>query len=174
MECVLDTFITQNGKHWCYAIWPCTRPGHHWCCLNVKANAGEALCCLANKPLYIAFVDLERAFDRVLRKVLWWALEVWVWRSGLLRSFKPCIPMLEAECLLMVSTARNSVWELEYIKDPSSVYSFSSLCWKHCHVSFGVEYLGNCSTLMAELWWQTHCHKTRGMKERHGIEETKS
>jgi hypothetical protein len=30
--------------------------------------------CAANKPLYIAFVDLEKAFNRVPRKVLWWAL----------------------------------------------------------------------------------------------------
>ena len=28
----------------------------------------------ANKPLYIAFVNLEKAFGRVPRKVLWWAL----------------------------------------------------------------------------------------------------
>ena len=29
----------------------------------------------ANKPLYFAFVDLEKAFDQVPRKVLWWALK---------------------------------------------------------------------------------------------------
>ena len=28
----------------------------------------------ANKPLYIAFANLENAFDRVPRKVMWWAL----------------------------------------------------------------------------------------------------
>ena len=30
--------------------------------------------CAVNKHLYITFVDLERAFDRVTRNVLWWGL----------------------------------------------------------------------------------------------------
>ena len=39
-----------------------------------------------HKPLYFAFVDLEKAFDRVPRKVLWWAMsrvgvEKWVIRA---------------------------------------------------------------------------------------------
>ena len=28
----------------------------------------------ANKPLFMAFVDLEKAFDRVLQNVIWWAM----------------------------------------------------------------------------------------------------
>ena len=39
-----------------------------------------------NKKLYFAFVDLEKAFDRVPRKVIWWAMrklgiEEWIVRS---------------------------------------------------------------------------------------------
>ena len=52
----------------------------------------------ANKPLYFAFVDLEKAFDRVPRKVLWWALrsvgvEEWSIRviQGMYTNARSCV-----------------------------------------------------------------------------------
>jgi len=31
-------------------------------------------CIAAKKPLYFAFIDLEKAFNSVPRKVIWWAM----------------------------------------------------------------------------------------------------
>ena len=52
----------------------------------------------ANKRLYMAFLDLEKAFDRVPRKVIWWALrklgvDEWIVRlgQGMYSSARSCV-----------------------------------------------------------------------------------
>ena len=52
----------------------------------------------ANKRLYMAFIDLEKAFDRVPQKVIWWALrklgvEEWISATGAGDVCK-CVSML--------------------------------------------------------------------------------
>ena len=66
-------------------------------------------CITAKKPLYFAFVDLEKAFNHVPRKVLWWALRSLGWRNGLCRSSRACTPRPGVLCESMVSTVRSLV-----------------------------------------------------------------
>ena len=55
-----------------------------------------------NKRLYISFVNLEKAFDHVPRKVTWGALRKLgtVLRNGLCSYFREYTPMCEVWCLL--------------------------------------------------------------------------
>ena len=49
----------------------------------------------ANKLLYMAFVDLEKAFDRVPRDVIWWAMQKLGINEWLYALSSPRIRMLE-------------------------------------------------------------------------------
>ena len=51
---------------WLY-VWP-----WHYAIFIVSQLQEKHLA--ANKPLYMAFVDLEKAFNRVPRDVIWWAM----------------------------------------------------------------------------------------------------
>ena len=62
-----------------------------------------------NLTLFFAFVDLEKAFDCVPRKVLWEGLwERWGSKSGECVKYKLCTTMHAAELELALSTVRNS------------------------------------------------------------------
>ena len=43
----------------------------------------------AKKKLYYAFVDLEKAFERVPREIVRWAFGNWVWISGSVMTLYP-------------------------------------------------------------------------------------
>ena len=95
-----------------------------------------------NKRLYMAFVDLEKAFDRVLRKVIWWALrklgvEEWIVRLVLgMYAY--------ARSRVRVGEGFSKEFEVKVgdTRDPYSVPCSSSLCLRPCHVSFGLVFPG--------------------------------
>ena len=89
----------------------------------------------ANKPLYFAFVDLEKAFDRVPRKVLWWAL-----RSLGVEEWAVCVIQgmyTDVKSCVCVNGQYSKEFGLEYvcIRDLFSAPCFSYLCRKLCHAS---------------------------------------
>ena len=77
-----------------------------------------------NKRLYMAFVVLEKAFDRVPRKVIWWALRKLGVEEWIVRLVQG-----------MYANARSRVCV-------DSVPCSSSLYWRPCHVSFGLVFPG--------------------------------
>ena len=101
-----------------------------------------------NKRLYMAFVDLEKAFDHVPRKVIWWALRKLGVEEWIVRLVQGMYP--NARSRVRVGKGFSKAFEVKVrsIRDPYSVPCSSSLCWRPCHVSLGLVFPGRTYTQM--------------------------
>ena len=90
----------------------------------------------ANKKLYMAFVDLEKAFDRVPQKVIWWALRKLGVEEWIVRLVQG-----------MYGNARSCVLVGEGYSEESARFS-SSLCLKLYHESSALGFPGRTSMPM--------------------------
>ena len=102
----------------------------------------------ANKQLDFAFVDLEKAFDRVTKRSCGGPWGVWVWTNKLCVSSRVCTTMSRAVCRSMVNTVMSWVWELVCIRALSLAHCSSSWCYKRRHVSSALVCHGSSSMLM--------------------------
>ena len=62
---------------------------------------------MAERDLYMVFVDLEKAFDRVPREVIWWSL----WRKGVLER--------EIKAIMKMYTNIETSVKVEYMRSES-------------------------------------------------------
>ena len=127
----------------------------------------------ASKRLCFAFVDLEKAFDHMPRKVLQWALRnlgVEEWAVRVIQGYVPsrvCMP--GAMCRSMVNTMRSLTWELVCIRALPLTHCSSSWCWKGYRASW-------CAAGASLCWWPGAHHRnsvgvyfqTQGMEGWHG------
>ena len=105
----------------------------------------------ANKRLYMAFVDLEKVFERVPRKVIWWALR----KFGVEEWIVKLVQMMYANAQSRVRVGEGYSEEFEvkvvFTKDQCSARCSSSLCLKPYHDSYALGSPGRTSMPMTLL-----------------------
>ena len=119
----------------------------------------------ANKRLYMAFVDLEKAFDWVPWQVIWWGWENLVCRNGLCDWCRGCMQMCGAVSVLVRGTVKSLKWR------------FVFLCLKPYHESSALGPLGR-----PLCWWPCYhrwiawgmCQEALDMERSNGEERTES
>ena len=89
-----------------------------------------------NKKLYFAFVDFEKAFDRVPRKVIWWAMRKLGIEEWIVRFVQAMYKQHQKQELESITpTVMNLESELEFTRVRYLALSYSSLYSKLCLVS---------------------------------------
>ena len=114
----------------------------------------------ANKRLYMAFVDLDKAFDRVPRKFIWWALrklgvEEWIVRlvQGMYAN---------AWSHVRVGEGYSEEFEVKVGVHQGSAHCSSSLCLKPYHESSTLGSPGRTSMPMTLLSSLNHLRNVSG------------
>ena len=97
-----------------------------------------------NKELWMAFVDLEKAFDRMPREVVWWTLRylgVDEWIVSVIRAMYE-----DATTKVRLNGRESNAFSVRVGVHQGSVLSppRSSSCWRLCLESSGKVCLWNC------------------------------
>ena len=129
----------------------------------------------ANKRLYMAFVDLEKAFD--LGKSSGGSCENLVWRSGLYYWCRGCMQMHGAVSMLLRGTVKSLKWRSVFTKAQYSAHFSSSLCLKPYHENSALGSPGRTSmlmTLLSLLNRSRNVSEALDLERSNGKERTKS
>ena len=100
-----------------------------------------------NKKLYFAFVDLEKAFDRVPRKVIWWAMRKLGIEEWIVRFVQAMYNNTKSRESI-TPTVMNLDSKLEFTSVRYLALSYSSLYSKLYLVSSALGHPGSCCMLM--------------------------
>ena len=108
-----------------------------------------------NKELWMAFVDLEKVFDRVPREVVWWALRylgVDEWIVSVIRAMYE-----DATTKVKLNGRESKAFSVKVgcIRDLFLVRYCSLSYWRRCLESSGKVCLWNCFMQMISFLWQS-------------------
>ena len=112
---VAENFLRQQVCIYDTKFWHHAWTQHHRRHIACTPVTRKVPCCQQD----IAFVDLEKVFDRVSIHVIWWALLKFGVEEWLVRLMK----MPEAECMLAVTWVKSSVGcSLRLLPEPPTVH----------------------------------------------------
>ena len=101
-----------------------------------------------NKKLYFAFVDLEKAFDCIPRKVIWWAMRKLGIEEWIVQFVQAMYNNTRSRVESITPTVMNLESKLEFTRVRYLALSYSSLYSKLCLVSSALGHPGSCCMLM--------------------------
>ena len=101
-----------------------------------------------NKKLYFAFVDLEKAFDRVPRKVIWWAMRKLGIEEWIVRFVQAMYNNTRSRVRVNNTYSDEFGVKVKFTRVRYLALSYSSLYSKLCPVSSALGHPGSCCMLM--------------------------